>query len=297
MSRAQSHPWIGVEVRRSARSTLATGPVVLLVIGAAFAGCGGAGTDRAPSASRAPAATATAAAAPTPADDHPPDLRTACGTTEGLAAQPLWLRTSDGIRLYAVEAGKGATTVVLAHEGRDSLCGGWLPYAARLVRSGFRTLLFDFRGNGQSESVVGRKALRLDRDLAAAVRRARAGGARRVFLMGASLGGAAAVQNGASLPVSGIVSLSGTRIWPGFGINHYASLPRLRVPFLYLGTTNDSAAPANEARDIYRRVGSKDKQIVIYDGVLHGTEFVDTAPFASRARALILRWLRRHERG
>jgi alpha-beta hydrolase superfamily lysophospholipase len=185
---------------------------------------------------------------------------------------------------------------VLAHEGRDSLCGGWLPYAGRLVRSGFRVLMFDFRGNGQSESVSGHKALRLDYDLAAAVRRARAGGTRRVFLMGASLGGAAAVQNGASLPVTGIVSLSGTRIWPGYGINHYASLPRLRVPFLYLGSTDDSAAPEKEARDIYERVGSKDKRIVIFRGALHGTAFVDTAPFAPRARALILRWLRRHER-
>jgi alpha-beta hydrolase superfamily lysophospholipase len=156
--------------------------------------------------------------------------------------------------------------------------------------------MFDFRGNGQSETVFGRKALRLDNDLAAAVRRARAGGTRRVFLMGASLGGAAAVQNGASLPVTGIVSLSGTRIWPGYGINHYASLPRLRVPFLYLGTTDDPAAPEQEARDIYRRVGSKDKRIVLYRGALHGTAFVDTAPFAPRARALILRWLRRHER-
>jgi alpha-beta hydrolase superfamily lysophospholipase len=232
----------------------------------------------------------------TPADDRPPDLRTACGTTEGLSATPLWLRTADGVRLYAVEAGTGSTAIVLAHEGRDSLCGSWLPYAKRLVRSGFRTLLFDFRGNGQSESVAGRKALRLDMDLAAAVRRARAGGARRVFLIGASLGGAAAVQNGASLPVTGIVSLSGTRIWRGFGINHYASLPRLRAPFLYLGSTDDSAAPVKEARDIFRRVGAKDKRIVLYRGSLHGTAFVDGAPFEQRARALILRWLRGHER-
>jgi dienelactone hydrolase len=140
------------------------------------------------------------------------------------------------------------------------------------------------------------KALRLDRDLQAAVTRAWSGGTRRFFLMGASLGGAAAVQNGASLHVDGIVSLSGTRIWPGFGINHYASLPHLRAPFLYLGTTEDSAAPAKEARDIYARIGSEDKRIVLYRGSLHGTAFVDYAPFAPQARALIVRWLRKHER-
>jgi alpha-beta hydrolase superfamily lysophospholipase len=231
-----------------------------------------------------------------PANERPPTLRTACGTTEGLSATPLWLRTADGVRVYAVEAGTGSTTIVLAHEGGDDLCGSWLPYAKRLVQSGFRTLLFDFRGNGESESVNGRRALRLDRDLAAAVRRARAGGSRRVFLIGASLGGATAVQNGASLPVNGIVSLSGTRIWPGYGINRYASLPRMRAPFLYIGTTDDPRVPEKEAHDIYRRVGSKDKRIVLYRGSLHGTAFVDYAPYAQRTRALILRWLRRHDR-
>jgi alpha-beta hydrolase superfamily lysophospholipase len=266
--------------------------VAATALAALLAGCGGAGDDRQSSAGRSP----TAPPAPEAADARPPDLHAACGTTEGLSAKPMWLQTSDGVRLYAVEAGAGSTAIVLAHEGRDSLCGGWLPYARRLVRSGYRTLLFDFRGNGQSESVAGRKALRLDRDLAAAVGRARAGGTRRVFLMGASLGGAAAVQNGASLPVNGIISLSGTRIWPGFGINHYASLPRLRAPFLYVGTTADSAAPEKEARDIYARVGSKDKRIVLYRGSLHGTAFVDYAPYASQVRALILHWLRQHER-
>jgi pimeloyl-ACP methyl ester carboxylesterase len=130
---------------------------------------------------------------------------------------------------------------VLAHHGGEDLCG-WLPYAARLVRSGFRILALDFRGYGQSDSLDGGKALRLDRDLAAAADRARADGAERVVLMGASLGGAAVVQNGASLRVDGIVSLSGTR--RGYGINHYASLQRMRAPFLYLGSKTTTARPS-----------------------------------------------------
>jgi pimeloyl-ACP methyl ester carboxylesterase len=273
-----------------------TRPLLAVVIAAVLAGCGDTGTDRRASANRTPATGADATGTQESTGDRPPDLRTACGTTDGLSSKAFWLRTSDGVRLYGVEAGGGTTTVVLAHEGRDSLCGGWLPYAARLVRLGFRVVMFDFRGNGGSDTVAGRTALRLDRDLVAAVRRAREAGAQEVFVMGASLGGAAAVQNGASLPVDGIVSLSGTRIWPGFGINHYASLPRLRVPFLYIGTTNDSAAPAKEARTIFERVGSRDKRIVMFGGVLHGTELVDTAPFAPQVRALVLRWLRRHSR-
>jgi pimeloyl-ACP methyl ester carboxylesterase len=223
-----------------------TRPLLAVVIAVVLAGCGDTGTDRRASANRTPATGADATGTQESTGDRPPDLRTACGTTEGLSSKAFWLRTSDGVRLYGVEAGGGTTTVVLAHEGRDSLCGGWLPYAARLVRLGFRVVMFDFRGNGGSDTVAGRTALRLDRDLVAAVRRARGAGA--------------------------------------------------RVPFLYIGTTNDSAAPAKEARTIFERVGSRDKRIVMFGGVLHGTELVDTAPFAPQVRALVLRWLRRHSR-
>jgi alpha-beta hydrolase superfamily lysophospholipase len=207
----------------------------------------------------------------------------------------MWLRTPDGVRLYAVEAGRGSTTIVLAHEGRSDLCGSWLPYAKHLVASGFRTLMFDFRGAGESQRVGGRKYLRLGRDLAAAVKRARAEDKGAVFLIGASLGGAEAVQDGASLPVSGIVSLSGTRIWPGYGINHPASLPHMRAPFLYIGSSEDRLAPESEARDIYRRIGSDDKRIVLYPGALHGTALVDYSPRAPRVRALIMHWIRERE--
>jgi alpha-beta hydrolase superfamily lysophospholipase len=134
--------------------------------------------------------------------------------------------------------------------------------------------------------------LRLDHDLAAAVGSERKDGAKRVFLMGASLGGAASVQNGADLPVDGIISLSGTRIWPGYGVNHPESLPRMRAPFLYLGAAHDNLAPKEEAQRIFTRLGSKDKRIVTFRGDLHGTQLVDMAPFKKRARAMIVQWLK-----
>jgi hypothetical protein len=127
----------------------------------------------------------------------PPSVEQACGSTSGLAAQSSWLRTSDGVRLYAVTAGRSPTVVVLAHAGGANLCG-WLPYAATLVRAGLRVLAFDFRDYGLSGRPP-KHWLLLGNDLAAAVVRARATGAKHVFLMGASMGGAAVVQNTAGL--------------------------------------------------------------------------------------------------
>jgi pimeloyl-ACP methyl ester carboxylesterase len=217
-----------------------------------------------------------------------PTLEQACGSTSGLRAQAHWLRTSDGVRLFMVEAGKGRTTIVLAHQGGDSLCGE-LPYAKTLVSRGFRIVAFDFRGWGRSESSRAHP-LALGRDLAAAVARARAQGARHVFLIGASMGGAAVVQNSGSLRVDGLVSLSGTRLWAGFGVNKPGPAA-LRAPFLYLGSKEDGRAPLAEAEAIVAAAGSTDKRSFFYDGSFHGWGLVQDAPFAAAARALILAWV------
>jgi len=107
------------------------------------------------------------------------------------------------------------------------------------------------------------------------------------------MGGAAVVQNSAGLPLDGLVSLSGTRLWPGFGINKPGP-ERLRAPFLYLGSKSDWRAPLKEARSIFRRVGSRDKRAVFYAGSLHGWELVQSAAFATKTRALTLAWIRAH---
>jgi len=105
---------------------------------------------------------------------NPPSLKEACGATSSLVARPVWLTTSDGVRLYAVTAGGGSTVIVMAHEGGSTLCGS-LPYAATLVRAGLRVIAFDFREYGLSGR-SGRHGLLLGNDLAAAAAHARATG-------------------------------------------------------------------------------------------------------------------------
>jgi pimeloyl-ACP methyl ester carboxylesterase len=221
-----------------------------------------------------------------------PRLARECGSfVSGFPARPFWLRTADDVRLYAVEAGQGSTAVVLAHQGQSNLCDT-IDYAKTLLANGLRILAFDFRGNGLSQRPA-RNALALGRDLAAAVTRARAAGSEHVFLIGASMGGAAIVQNSAGLPVAGTVSLSGTRLWPGYGLNTPG--PRaLRAPLLYLGGRDDSRAPLSEARAVLAQAGSQDTRSVLYPGALHGWQLVANGPPGPKDRALILAWIRAH---
>jgi alpha/beta superfamily hydrolase len=237
------------------------------------------------------AASSTRSAKTKGAVDEPPSLASACGSASGIETEPFWPQTEDNVRLYAIDAGKGTVAVVLAHQGRSDLCEE-LPYAKTLIGSGLRVLAFDFRSNGHS-AYPSKNALAYRRDFAAAITHLKGDGATQVFLIGASMGGAAAVQNSGGLPFAGVVSLSGTRLWPGFGINKPG--PRaLRAPFLYIGGRSDYRAPLQEARTIVRTAGSRDKRSIFYRGSLHGWELVQSAPFAAKNRTLIRDWIQRH---
>lgn len=209
-------------------------------------------------------------------------VESACSSNSGVHARPMWFAASDGVRLYGIEAGTGRTAVVLAHESGADLCG-WLPYVTTLQQAGLRVLAFDFRGYGSSDRPATAN-LALGRDLAGAVARVRSDGATTVFLMGASMGGAAVVQNSAGIHVTGRISLSGTRLWQGYGINDPAGVRRISAPFLYIGTRDDGRAPRPEALSVFRSVGSADKQIVLYPGSMHGWTWWNSRPTA-RGRA------------
>jgi hypothetical protein len=234
--------------------------------------------------------TPTKSNATSPSSAAAPALDSVCSSTSGVHARPIWFAASDGVRLYGVEAGTGRTAVVLAHEGGADLCG-WLPYVASLQRGGVRVLAFDFRGYGQSATPT-KANLALGRDLAGAVRQVRSDGATNVFLIGASMGGAAVVQNSAGVDVTGRISLSGTRLWSGYGINDPAGVRHISAPFLYVGSRDDSRAPQAEARSVFHAVGAADKQIVLYAGSVHGWDLVEQPPYGERTQKLILTWIR-----
>jgi pimeloyl-ACP methyl ester carboxylesterase len=271
-----------------ARRTSVTGRTVHRLAAAAAAlllvSCSTPGANEA---ERSGGSSSTSSVSATP--EPPPSLKDACSTTNGVKARSMWFRASDGVRLYGIEAGAGPTVVVLAHEGGVDLCG-WLTYIKTLNRGGIRAFAFDFRGYGNSDSPE-EGSLALGRDLAGAVAQVRADGAKDVFLMGASMGGAAVVQNTAGIRVDGLISLSGTRLWTGYGVNDPAGVRSLSAPFLYVGSRDDSRAPRKEALSVFNRVGSSDKRIVLYPGSAHGTILVGLPPYGDRTRALVLGWI------
>jgi pimeloyl-ACP methyl ester carboxylesterase len=198
----------------------------------------------------------------------------------------LRFRAADGTRLVGHRFGSGRVAVVLAHESRGWLCE-WVPYAKRLAARGYLAFAFDFRGYGESQAHP-TSNVRIDLDVAAAAKTVRGLGAKKVFLVGASIGGSAVLRAGADVrpPVNGVVSVSGAADL----VDAIAAVKRLRVPALFVAGRFDPDFAA-EARRLYTATASKDRKLVIVARGEHGSRLV--AANAS-VRATIEAFLRSH---
>lgn len=200
----------------------------------------------------------------------------------------LWFRAADATKLVGHRFGKGPTAVILVHQGNGSLCE-WVPYARRLAAQGYFVFPIDLRGHGFSQRRTGAAANRLAADVAAAVKAVRKLGKRKVFVVGASMGGIATLVAGANVkpPLAGVVSLSAPARFRG--LDALATAPRLRVPVLYVAAEDDDNAGfdfSEDARALDAATASADKQLEIEDGGLHGI-----ALLGGPVRGLMESWL------
>jgi pimeloyl-ACP methyl ester carboxylesterase len=196
-------------------------------------------------------------------------------------------KAADGTRLAGIRLGRGRTAVVLAHQSRGDACQ-WASYARRLAGMGYLVIAFDFRGYGDSQARGGRAANRLSADVTAAARAARARGARKVFALGASMGGTAAIAAGVHTRplLTGVISLSAPAVFGSVSAIDVA--PRLTVPVLYIVGQFDQDFAA-DAQRLYDATAATDKVIHVLPVGGHGVELMRLDP---QARGIVERFIR-----
>jgi pimeloyl-ACP methyl ester carboxylesterase len=204
----------------------------------------------------------------------------------------LFFNAADGTKLVGHRFGKGTTAVILTHQSEGDLCD-WLPYAKRLAGKGYFAFPIDFRGYGFSDTPPS-GAYRYVQDIAAAAKALRALGKQKIFVVGASMGGLAAVVAGANVtpPLAGVVSVSSPARFRG--MDGVKAGPRLGVPMLYLAATADDNAGFDfsaDAQALHRAAASKDKRLELLPGAAHGIALVGSS---ARAKASIESFLKRH---
>lgn len=191
----------------------------------------------------------------------------------------LFFRAADGTKLVGhrfggLKPGK-RTAVVLAHMSEGDLCV-WAGYARRLAAVGFFAFPFDFRGHGFSEGA--RNHALAPADVVAAVKAVRKLGARKVVVVGASLGGIAALVAAPRLgaAIQGVASVSGPAAIAG-ELDARPAVPKLKTPTLYVAAEDDAYPPydfAAEARELHESTGTAEKKLELVPGNLHGTFLV-----------------------
>jgi pimeloyl-ACP methyl ester carboxylesterase len=218
--------------------------VLLVLLVAAVAGCGG-GHTTAPDRPAAAAATHRCA----DADKRAKDVR---------------LRTSDGVSLSGSVIGAGPAGAVLIHEYPRDRCGWW-PYARYLAHHGVHVLLFDLRCFGASPCPGGRG--HATDDVTAAVAALRREGAKRVVLVGASMGGSIAVTAAARLHPAALVDLSGEPstkgLTPGIDANALADAPRVTSPALFAVARGDRYVSPGQMRAVAGRIHSPAHRVIV----------------------------------
>jgi alpha-beta hydrolase superfamily lysophospholipase len=205
----------------------------------------------------------------------------------------LWFDTADGVKLVGHRFGGvrpgTKTALVLAHQSQGDLCE-WVPYARKLAARGFFVFPFDFRGHGFSKGRA--RGTRLPGDVAAAVRAVRGLGARKVVVVGSSMGGIAALVAAANIrpALDGVVALSAPQAF--IGMDALKTAPRLTVPALYAAGRDEPTGQYDfpgSARAMFAATASTVKRLEIVPSDQHGIALLERAPSLQSVLADFLR--------
>ena len=201
--------------------------------------------------------------------------------------------TEDGLdldaRLFPAASSvpdRGKRIVILLHMyAADQR--GWFAFAGELQAFGIDALTLDFRGFGASSGE--KDPGETDRDVRAAVAFARGRGYERIVLVGASMGGTAAIVAAADTPVDGVVALSAPVEMRS--LDAEAVVAAVRAPLTLVAAEGDLSA-AESLRDLAERAGLRDDEVLLTPGRAHGTDLLAT-PAGERVRAWVLGFLER----
>lgn len=163
--------------------------------------------------------------------------------------------------------GDGDTGVILAHM-RPTDQQSWFPFATRLAQTGdFTVLTFNFRG---FEPSTGDKEFdRIDTDLHAAYAYMRDElGLDRIFLVGASMGGTAALLLAQRQPIAGVVSISSPATFQQIDALEYVA--DITAPKLFITSEDDLNAARSQEQFWVNAPEPKEQHI--YPGNAHGTD-------------------------
>lgn len=186
-------------------------------------------------------------------------------------AQPVLIDAGKGISLTGTLYGNGATAVIFSNMGANHQ-SDWTRLAEQVAQRGYMALTYDNRYWVNPTKIQDDLRKDVPDDLRAAVRFARAQGAQRIVLIGASLGSMASVKVAAELNPAAVVLMA-------------SPIDQMNLPFLV--TSNDVRAIAapklfvvaekdeigftDDVTKMYEMARTP-KQLMVFKGTAHGAD-------------------------
>ena len=249
-------------------------------------GCVPAGSQSTPTGS--PASTSSPLASePESKAATPQPISTYCSVPVPDGIVQKQIRAGGGVRLNTGWLGTGGTVAVLLHQtDGDGLCG-FLFYGEYLAAHGVHVVLMDFCDYGQSD--CGNAPPQLPAQVEAVTRAVRDQGAKRVVLVGASLGGSVAVAAAKRTKADAIVDLSGPADFGSLSITDKA--PSITMPALF-AFSNTDRSDLDQVRQNLKRMPSKNKIFLSYSAghgyeLLHDQNTGELSPLADRVQRFV----------
>jgi alpha/beta superfamily hydrolase len=219
-----------------------------------LAACGSKSAPQQAAATPTPMITPTLAITPTPTPPNVPSV-------------PVHFTTQDHVQLDGVLSGNGKTTAIIcSHQWRGTK-DEWSDSAPWFATRGFIMLAYDFRGWGDSQGQF--NSSELERDLLAAIAFVQNHRAKKVILLGASMGADISLIVAARTQVAGVITLSPDYL---FGLSDN-QIRAISTPKLFMNSEGDSYA--GDTRQMFQNARPP-KALHLYPGGAHGVAIFQT---------------------
>ncbi|MBM3705047.1 MAG: alpha/beta fold hydrolase [Actinobacteria bacterium] len=200
--------------------------------------------------------------------------------------------TEDSVELNGNIFGQGRKWVILLHMYPTDQTS-WFDFAEELARKGYVALTLDFRGYGNSGGNKDDIA-KIDKDVMAAINFIKDNyNYDKIFLLGASMGGTAAIVTASEISdsiITGVITLAAPDKM-GSDMDALSVVSKLKMPKLFISAKGDDYH-AESAQKLYDSASEPKDIEIIENSMEHGTFIFEKEPQNSeKLKEIILNFL------
>jgi alpha-beta hydrolase superfamily lysophospholipase len=201
-----------------------------------------------------------------------PGNPTAAPLDDIIESHTVMFDTPDGATITAELYGSGDTAVIFSVMGNCK--PGWREFAQLTATQGLAALTYQWRGCRASGSVDEDEIQKFVDDLRGAITFMREQGAKKIILVGASLGGCASAKLAVESQADGLIVVASPPEISQWGFAIEAADINTNIPKLFITAENDDTVPASATRELFD-LAAEPKEWQTYPGTAHGTDLFE----------------------